>query len=220
MDVDFRNSLGLKLAGVLEFPSVDKNKYSAVVFSHGFRSGKDSPRGKVVAEKLRGREIASFLIDFTGHGDSEGRIMDDSTIERQTDDLSHAIDFIERQQKVDRDAIGVTGASSGGLVAIRQLLRDNRIKALVLRGPRVDDMISHAKEISVPTLILAGEFDPLIKDAETFFAELECEKGMEIISGSGHLFETKDMLDHVARATADWFHKYLISEPAEKRSAA
>lgn len=220
MRVYFKNSLGLKLAGELEFPEAVKTSVPGVVFSHGFRSGKDSPRGKPVAERVRKAGIASLLIDFTGHGDSEGSIMDDSTVEQQIDDLSRAIDFLGSQEKISGETIGVTGASSGGLVALREALKDKRVKAMVLRGPRVDDMLGHVKEYSIPILILVGEFDPMLNDIKAFFDELECEKGFEIIKDSGHLFESDEMLERVSSATANWFNKHLAGETGTSRAVA
>lgn len=220
MLVHFKNSIGLKLAGELELPEHAEKLAPAVVFSHGFRSGKDSPRAKPIANKVRQTGMATFLIDFTGHGDSEGSIMDDSTIDQQIDDLKNAINLVEKQPEVDRDSIGVTGASSGGLVALREALNDKRVKAMVLRGPRVDEMLPYAKDFSIPILILVGERDPLLKDVKTFFDALESEKGLEIVSNSGHLFESEEMLSHVVDATARWFEKHLKKRRLDAGEAA
>lgn len=215
MLVGFKNSLSLNLVGRLEFPEPKKDiSYPVAVFSHGFESGKDSPRGKPIAEEIRRVGIATFLIDFTGHGDSEGSLSQ-STLQQQVDDLRSAIDFIEKQDFVDANAIGVTGASSGGLVALVESLSDRRVKALVLRGPRVDDMLVHAKEFTAPVLIISGEYDPLFRSVKAFYELLECPKQFSMIKGSGHLFETSEMLKEVAELTASWFLRYLRVEERE-----
>lgn len=212
MLVGFKNSVSLNLAGRLEFPDPKKEIfYPVVVFSHGFDSGKDSPRGKLIAKEIRKAGIATFLIDFTGHGESEGSLSE-STIRQQVDDLKNAIDFIERQEFIDSNAIGVTGASSGGLVALIESLNDKRIKALALRGPRVDDMLAQAHKFTIPILMATGEHDPLYNSVKTFYGLLKCSKQFNVIQGSGHLFESDEMLKEVADLTADWFLKYLRTE--------
>lgn len=192
----------------MELPEVGAPPFPAVVFAHGFDSGKDSPRGRAVADHLRSMGLATFLIDFTGHGDSQG-VKSDATIERQVDDLRSAIDYIVNADDIDPDAIGVNGASSGGLVALMEAPADGRIKALVLRGPRTDGMIGYGPMYNIPILIIQGEFDPLLAGSTLFYESLRGDKRLEIIAGADHLFSAPDQMDQVIDVTSWWFKTRL-----------
>lgn len=209
MDVFFKNDKKLVLAGRIEFPEKKAESYPIVVFAHGFDSGKDSPRGVVVADHLRKRGIATLLFDFTGHGESQG-VKTDSTIDQQVDDLISAIDCAAGNPRIDAGRIGVCGASSGGLVALQEALMDQRVKVLGLRGPRTDGLAQKAPEFRVPVLIVQGELDPLLPQSEAFVQALDCPKELAIIAGADHLFSRSDQLEQVVNVTANWFFEKMI----------
>lgn len=206
----FNNSIGYKLAGILKTPQKSLN-VPIVIFSHGFDSGKDSPRGLFVADELLKSQIGVFLIDFTGHGESEG-LKEESTIEQQTDDLKCAIDFIKKIPNIKVDKIGLNGASSGGLVVLNYLTdnKQNSIKAVVLRGPRTDGMEYHANKIQIPIRIIQGEYDPLLPFSRKFYDKLICDKNFKIINSADHLFSTNKHLSEVADLTVQWFAKHML----------
>ena len=64
-----------KLAGIVQRPD-NKSEYPMVLLLHGFTANKDSAPINVLADKLEAKGIASFRIDFNGHGESEGRFQD------------------------------------------------------------------------------------------------------------------------------------------------
>lgn len=192
----------------MELPEVGDPPFPVVVFAHGFDSGKDSPRGRAVAEHLRELGLATFLIDFTGHGDSQG-VKRESTIERQVDDLRSAIDYVAGADGIDPDAVGVNGASSGGLVTLMEALEDARVKAIVLRGPRTDGMIGYAPMYHAPILIIQGEFDPLLAGSTLFYESLRGDNRLEVISAADHLFSAPDQMDQVIEVTSRWFKTRL-----------
>lgn len=206
MDVRFPNDIGLELAGRLEWPKRGPRVPPVVVFAHGFDSGKDSPRGGLVAEGLREAGMATFLIDFTGHGESQGD-KHDSTIERQTRDLGAALDLITHTSGVDPSRIGLCGASSGGLVALLTALHDPRVGAVALRGPRVDGMAARAHGFNVPILMIQGSLDPLLPETENFRNSLpaDTDKALEVMPGADHLFSGPGQIEAVRDITAGWF---------------
>jgi len=209
-EVRFKNQAGMTLAGRLELPEPGGALFPVVVFAHGFDSGKDSPRGLAVADNLRAAGLATFLFDFTGHGDSQG-VKSDATIERQVDDLGAAVDYAAAADGIDPDAVGVNGASSGGLVALIEARRDTRVKALVLRGPRTDGMLAFGPMFNLPILIIQGEFDPLLAGSTLFYESLQCDKRLETVAGADHLFSGPDQLDKVIVLTAWWFKARLMT---------
>lgn len=208
MEVTFTNSLNYRLTGRLELPKKGEPPFPVVIFAHGFDSSKDSPRGLVIAERVREKGLATFLFDFTGHGDSEGTKAE-STLSQQLDDLKAAVNFITTVSNIDKNLIGLTGASSGALVAANLALVDKRIKALLLRAPRTDDLIKEASKFRLPTKIIQGELDPLLFQTTQFFQAIQCEKELNIVPGADHLFSQPKQLQQVANLTADWFAVHL-----------
>ena len=203
-NVTFKTSRGLKLSGALLSP--DENVRDVVVFSHGTGSSKSSPRNRGIAEKLLDSGIASFLFDFTGHGESDG-VFEQSTQDQQFDDLVSALDWLDEQTFVQTRIIGVNGSSTGGTVAVRAAAEDPRIQAMVLRVPRDYGIAQYAPLVQAPTLILQGSEDKIVlPEAKEIYEALTCQKELRIVEGAGHLFEEKpeysrEMID----ATCGWF---------------
>lgn len=214
--VRFLSEQGFHLAGLLHLPA-EAPPYGAVVFAHGWDSGKDSPRNIPIAAELNARGLAAFLIDFTGHGESEGE-REQSTIEQQTSDLQAAINFLSFQPEIDRHLIGINGSSSGALAAVRVAVSDERVKSLVLRAPRTDELGHLAKSVITPTLIVQGSLDPLLSQTELFNDQLVGESRLQIIEGGTHLFEDEGHFQTVVQATVDWFERTLVPRHEEASS--
>jgi len=212
----FKNSLGLKLAARLVLPS-GRGPFPTVVFSHGFDSSKESPRSAPLAQRLAEKGIASFLLDFTGHGESEGGKAE-STIEQQTDDLKNALDFVQDLDNVDKDMLALHGSSSGALVALNLSLTDKRAKTAVLRAPRTDGYFPSVKEqaqkLELSLLFIQGEADPLATETRDFIKHLKTEAELAIICEADHLFTDPLHLEQVFVLTLNWFEKKLKQRKA------
>jgi len=207
-EVKFKTSRGLKLAGVLLSP--DESLRDVVVFAHGTGSSKASPRNREIAERLLDHGIASFLFDFTGHGESDG-IPEQSTQDQQFDDLISAIDFVSSQTFVETRFVGVNGSSTGGTVAVRAAAEDPRVQVMVLRVPRSVGILQYAPAVRAPTLIVQGSEDAVVlPEAKEIYEALTCTKELHIIKGAGHLFDEKpSYLREVTRVTCEWFEKWF-----------
>lgn len=214
MNIKFTNEIGMKLAGRLEWPISRETSTPAVIFAHGFDSGKDSSRGMAVAAALREAGTATFLIDFTGHGESEGS-RNESTIERQVNDLLSAVDYLNEIPEIDMKNLGLCGASSGGLVALKTALRENRIRGVALRGPRTDGMTPRADEFRIPILVVQGDLDPLLPESERFVRALRGKAKIEIVPGADHLFSGPGQTETVAALTVAWFGKLFFGRSRE-----
>ena len=208
-EVTFRTSRGLKLSGVLLTNGTGLQ--DIVIFAHGTGSDKSSPRNRGIAECLLKLGIASFLFDFTAHGNSDG-IPEQSTQDQQFDDLISALDFVTSQTIVQTRFIGVNGSSTGGTVAIRAAAEDPRIQVMVLRVPRSIDIIELVPQVQAPTLVLQGSEDAIVlPEATEIFEALTCPRELHIVQGAGHLFEDKpEYLQEMTKATCDWFKKCFI----------
>jgi putative phosphoribosyl transferase len=107
--------------------------------------------------------------------------------------------------------IGCFGASTGGGAALLMAAQHpDLVDAVVSRGGRPDLAGPALARVKAPTLlIIGGEDMPVIRMNEEAFAQLRCEKRLEIVPGATHLFEEPGTLEQVARLARDWFSHYL-----------
>jgi putative phosphoribosyl transferase len=208
MRIVFKNARGFTLAGRLLVPDT-AGPHPAVVFAHGWGSGKDSPRNRAVAEALRQLGFAALLFDFTGHGESEGTL-EDSTPEQQVDDLTAALDTLGGLDEVDGHRLGAIGASSGAAAAVLAAARDARIRALALRSPNLTGAEDAVSRVKVPALLVVGEHDEPIRAA---LVPLQGRFGgrcaLETIPGGDHLFADPAALARATAVTVAWFRDHL-----------
>ncbi len=205
--VSFKNNRGFKLVGVLRGLK-EEESLPVVIFAHGLYSGKDSPRNTRIAEGLVSEGIAAFLMDFTGHGDSEG-VMSDASVEQFARDIDSAIIFLGSVKGVDPNRIGVCGSSLGGTAALLAASSDERIKALVLRNAPTAGYHHLGARIKIPALVVQGEDDPILEESKELFKHLAGEKRIELIKGAGHLWEEAEQLDKARDAIVRWFKEKL-----------
>jgi len=84
------------------------------------------------------------------------------------------------------------------------------VSAVVSRGGRPDLAGAALPRVQAPTLLIVGGRDePVIAMNRTAFAQLHCEKRLEIVPGATHLFEEPGTLEEVARLARDWFDRHL-----------
>ncbi len=183
--------------------------HPAVVFAHGWGSGKDSPRNRAVAEALRALGVAAFLFDFTGHGESEGT-QEDSTPEQQREDLEAALDTLEKLDEVDAGRIGAVGASSGAAVVLLEAARDPRIRALALRSPNPAGAEDAVARVAVPALLVVGERDaPILEAIGPLLDRFGGPHRLDVVPGGDHLFENPAALARATASMVAWFKDHL-----------
>lgn len=110
--------------------------YPALVLGHGFTVARTS-----LVEEARLFAHAGYVvltIDYrhfgTSGGTPRGRLWPANEIE----DFKAAIDWLETQQGVDPERIGIWGTSFGGGVATHVAAHDIRVKACVAQAPILD----------------------------------------------------------------------------------
>lgn len=210
-EVTFRNSRGRRLAGTLLLPR-DAERPPVVLFAHGFNSSRRSSRNLMIAERLVASGIAAFLIDFTGHGDSEGDIRD-ATVEQMADDLRSAIDYISAEAAVDAERIGLSGSSSGGIVSAREAAWDERVRVLVLRSVPAEDLFEAAARIRATTLVIAGANDiPIVEEDRALADVIAGPHHFDVVPHAGHLFERPGEMERVTDLSVDWFVSHLRAD--------
>ncbi|HOP94169.1 MAG TPA: alpha/beta fold hydrolase [Dictyoglomaceae bacterium] len=124
-------NFGEKIFGVIHIP--EKTPAPFVLFCHGFTGTKiESHRIFVkAAEALAKEGIGALRIDFRGSGDSEGSFKD-MTVEGEVSDAMVALDFLTKNDLVDKERIGILGLSMGGAVASMVSGRNPLVKSCVL----------------------------------------------------------------------------------------
>jgi predicted phosphoribosyltransferase/alpha/beta superfamily hydrolase len=206
--VTFQNRKGLKLVADWLLPE-NVERPPVVAFAHGWGSNRGSPRNRAVAERLVAAGISAFLPDLSGHGESEGDL-GRLTPEDHAADLADAIDFLAAQQGIG--PIGVAGSSSGAAAAAAAVAGDRRIAALVLRAPSIATRRDQAARITVPTLLLQGELDPLLRRNRLLVEVIPGEHRLCVVPGASHLFEEPGTLDIAIDETVRWFRRWLKGE--------
>jgi len=210
MKVKLKNNLNYIIVADLYEP--DKNA-PVIIFSHGFKSGRHSPRNMFISEALNKNGFSTFLLDFTGHGESEGTL-DESTTIQQSEDLKYCIDFLEEKGFTK---IGLSGSSFGGASALMRTAEDKRVNALILRYSTMNACFNFAKpcyeladKITVPTMLIVGENDhPILEENQQFLDMLGVDKELVIVPGAIHAFEEPDQLEVAMEASLRWYEKYL-----------
>lgn len=209
--VSFLNSRGYRLVADLLSAG---DKTPVVVFSHGRGSGRKSPRSLPISEALLEKGISSFLIDLTGHGDSEGTA-DEATTDQWADDLKSAIRYLS---EIGFSVFGLSGASYGGASALMCAAEEPRVKAIVLRYSTMRACFSFTRsceelagKISAPTLLIVGALDhPILEENQRFLDLLSVPKALHVIPGAVHAFEEPEHIKEATRASLRWYTNYLV----------
>ena len=133
-----------------------------------------------------------------------------------TSRLLAATQFLAGDSSASRLPIGYFGASTGAAAALAAAAElGTGVGAVVSRGGRPDLAGAAAlTRVRAPTLLIVGGDDrevlALNRDA---YAHLTCAKSLHTVPGATHLFEEPGTLDQVAAAAADWFRRWLVTEP-------
>ena len=186
-----------------------------VLFAHGSGSSRHSPRNKYVANQLREARLGTLLIDLlTPEEDETYRTRFD--IGLLTQRLADAARSLAREPQTKDLPVGLFGASTGAAAALEVAAAlPEAIRAVVSRGGR-PDLASRVAlhKVKAPTLLIVGGDDAgVIELNEQAYAELGCEKRLEIVPGATHLFEEPGTLEEVARLDAQWFTRHLGGTP-------
>lgn len=186
-----------------------------VLFAHGSGSGRHSARNRQVARVLQEAGIATLLFDLlTAHEEAEdvhtGRHRFDIAL--LTRRMEQATEWVADRDELRPASVGYFGASTGSaaaLIAAAQM--GSRVAAVVSRGGRPDLAGPAALEsVRAPTLLIVGGADHgVIELNEDAFAQLRCEKKLEIVPGATHLFEEPGTLQRVSELARDWFVRHL-----------
>lgn len=201
------------LDGILDLP---RPADGIVLFAHGSGSGRFSPRNNYVAAALRSAGLATLLFDLLTEEEAADRrnVFD---IELLAARLALATGWVGQHEETQSLPIGYFGASTGAAAALVAAARlQDDVGAIVSRGGRPDMAGPVLGEVRAPTLLIVGGHDLVVLDLnEQAFAELQCEKSLEIVPGATHLFEEPGALDQVIDLATRWFTRHLSGPSRE-----
>ena len=200
-----------KLAGDLVIPA---GGGGLVLFAHGSGSSRHSSRNKFVAHTIQQTGLATLLFDLLTPEEEAADARDGHLrfdIDFLAQRLVQASQWILRQPVTRQMGMGYFGSSTGGasaLVAAAEL--GPVVEAIVSRGGR-PDLAGHALGgVSSPTLLIVGGRDEeVLRLNQAAYAQMSCEKQLEIVPGATHLFEEPGALGQVATLAAAWFERHL-----------
>jgi len=231
---------GKRIAAVIHLPL--ERSFPWVVTSHGFFSSKDSDKFINIGERFSKNKMAVLRFDFSGCGESDGKI-EDTTLSQRIMDLQSVLNFLRKEFSLTK-GVGLLGSSLGGCVSILTAAKISEIKALITLatpahfqelsslneeryesgGERIEkvftddekkhDIVSAFKEIDCPVLIVHGDKDEEVpvSHAGILYQEAKEPKRMEIIKGGNHSL-SEDLHRKLAiELSLDWFEKYLVGK--------
>ena len=169
---------------------------------------------------LRDGELATLLLDLLTPAEE---VVDEETAHLRFDidflakRLLGAARWLRRDADASRLPFGYFGASTGAAAALVAAAEaPDLVRAIVSRGGRPDLAGPALASVHAPTLLIVGGRDDLVIELNRqAFADLACEKRLEIVPGATHLFEEPGALDRVAMLARDWFGRFLGQEQIE-----
>jgi pimeloyl-ACP methyl ester carboxylesterase len=185
-----------------------------VLFAHGSGSGRHSPRNTYVAGGLQDSGLATILVDLLTPAEERAdaataRLRFD--IGLLADRLTALCDWLVAHEVTAGLPIGLFGASTGAAAAlVAAVARPDSISAIVSRGGRPDLAAPALGSVHQPTLLIAGERDPVVLDLNRrAIRRLAGEADLAVVPDATHLFEEPGTLEQVAELARDWFVRHL-----------
>lgn len=130
--VFIKNKSGLSLAVLIDRPVGDE-RCPVVIILGGLIEYKEHARLELLAKALVKRGIGAVRFDPSGYGESGGTLENDYRLSNCIEDTQAVFEYITNLSWVDKERVGVSGESMGGIQAL-VLAKNNKssIKSLVL----------------------------------------------------------------------------------------
>jgi putative phosphoribosyl transferase len=185
-----------------------------VLFAHGSGSGRHSPRNIYVARVLQVSGLATVLVDLLTPAEERA----DAATARLRFDIGLLADRLTAlgDWLVDHDVtaglhIGLFGASTGAAAAlVAAAARPDSVSTIVSRGGRPDLAGPALGSVHQPTLLIAGERDPVVLDLNRrAIHQLAGDADLAIVPNATHLFQEPGTLEQVAELARAWFVRHL-----------
>jgi carboxymethylenebutenolidase len=193
---------------------LDSNgKSPAVLVLHGAHGLGDGslfyPQAKALAEK----GITAFVVHYFD-GVPQARKAAANLHDERERVLSEAISYVQKQNYVDADKIGIFGLSLGGFHALSLGSRDERVQAVVnVVGAMPSEVQRKGVHRMPPTLVLHGDKDATVPvrrayELASLLDDVGAEHEVKIYKGQGHTFRGDAKEDSITR-TVEFFERHL-----------
>ncbi len=213
-------SAGRTLQGTLIRPAMASPSSPALIFVHGWKSSQQSylPRAEILAQD----GFIGLTFDLHGHGESDGdpAVLDSTQTAGFLEDLLAAYDFLVRQDHVDRDRIGIVGASFGAYLAAWTAAR-RQVRWLALRAPtdRRDGQLGSGLDalarFAGDLLVVESELDDVIPHAvvSSYTRALSDQTRVtyEVIPGAAHELHQTEWRVRFLDILRQWFRDRLAA---------
>lgn len=160
-----------------------------------------------IADALAKRGINSLLFNFRGVGGSQGSY--GGGIAEQ-EDIKAALTFLQKEGHSSSYLMGLAGYSFGAGVALPVACEDDRVCAVALISPYIEDRrYDLLADCTIPKLIIGGSCDDLIlPDEVRLYADRSAEpKDFKIIDGADHFWIGHEK--ELSLEVSQFFHKYM-----------
>lgn len=205
----------VKLEGEL---TVFSEMKAVIIFAHGSRSSRKSPRNLQVANDLNSAGFGTLLFDLLTDHEAKDRT-NVFNIEFLSDRLASVTEWLLQQQNFQSTKIGFFGASTGAAAALQAAAKQSvkeHIFSIVSRGGRPDLAGEEAlMTIQIPTLLIVGSNDSIVINLNRKAQKKLSNSKLSIIAGATHLFEEPGALEEVSRQAAQWFKICLADKKTE-----
>lgn len=188
----------------------------AVLVLHGAHGLGDGslfyPQAKALAEK----GITAFVVHYFD-GVPQARKAAANLHDERERVLSEAISYVQKQNYVDPDKIGIFGLSLGGFHALSLGSRDERVQAVVnVVGAMPSEVQRKGVHRMPPTLVLHGDKDATVPvrrayELASLLDDLGAEHEVKIYKGQGHTFRGDAKEDSINR-TVEFFERHLAGD--------
>jgi alpha/beta superfamily hydrolase len=184
----FFNSQGLRLEGVISFPTGSDRCPGAIICHPHPQYGGDLYNNVVtgVTQGLVEKGFAALRFNFRGVGRSEGNF--DNGV-GEVEDVRGAIDFLAGSNAPEIEKLYLVGYSFGAWVGLQAALNEERVKSIVGISPPTSIFdFKFLQSSRLPKLIIFGDkdfFSPY-ETTVSLFSSLPEPKRMEIIPGADH----------------------------------
>ena len=200
----------LCLEGILTLPD-GTGRIPGVVLCHPHPLyGGDMFNGVIiqVTSALIELGFATFAFNFRGTGRSEGK--HDRGVGEVADALA-AVDYLCRQERVNRNLLGIAGYSFGAGIALDAVETSFNIGAVATVAcplPPLNDILLH--QINRPKLFVQGDTDYLIPiDLFRFLIQrFKHPKYIEVLEGADHTISGYEV--RVGQLIANFFNRTLV----------
>lgn len=212
---EFTGANGQKLAGCIHRPAVDPVAWA--VFAHCFTCSKDSRAARQVSSALAARGIATLRFDFTGLGESEGRV-NPASLASDVEDIVAAADALRAAHCAPALLLG---HSRGGTAVLAAAARVPEAVGVASIGAPFDPIQINANELGrmkKALLVFHSPQDEVvgIDNARQIFEAARHPKSFISLDGADHLLGRRSDGNYVADVLAAWVSRYLPERAADE----